>query len=127
SLRFRTLRFGIQVAYAPRNLNSVATGVIETWCPDKTAWKPIAWCPVNATASYVFGGNEADFYSGQARGRGFTAFEWRHGDGFVRAGIGLVLEDYRPYSFTQTGEKRDATTFLFLWSSSYELAVGLDL
>jgi hypothetical protein len=126
ALRFRTLRFGIQVTYAPRSLNSVAAGVIETWCPDKTAWKPIGWCPVNATASYVFGGNDGDFYSGQARGRGFTAFEYRRGDGFVRAGIGLVLEDYREYSFTSTGAKVDGG-FLFLWSASYELSVGLDL
>lgn len=126
-LRFRTLRFGVQVVYSPRELNSVATGMIQTWCPDATAWKPIAWCPVNATASYVFGGEQGDFSSGQARGRGYTAFEYRRGAGFVRAGIGLVLEDYRKwYVDESTGERLDYT-FLMLWSASYELSVGLDL
>ena len=126
ALRIRTLRFGIQVVYSPRTLNSVATGMIGTWCPDRTAWKPIAWCPVNATASYVFGGSEGDFDTGQARGRGFTAFEYRRGAGFVRAGIGLVLEDYRKHLKDDTGA--DAyTSFLMLWSASYELSVGLDL
>lgn len=126
ALRYRTLRFGIQVVYSPRTLNSVATGMIQTWCPDRTAWKPIAWCPVNATASYVFGGDEGAFSSGQARGRGFTAFEYRRGAGFVRAGVGLVLEDYRKSTVSQTGEKL-FDSFLFLWSASYELSVGLDL
>jgi hypothetical protein len=126
-LRIRTLRFGVQVVYSPRELNSVATGMIETWCPDATAWKPIAWCPVNATASYVFGGEQGDFSSGQARGRGYTAFEYRRGAGFVRAGIGLVLEDYRKWTTDgETGE-RLFSTFLMLWSASYELSVGLDL
>lgn len=125
-LRIRTLRFGVQVVYVPRTLNSVATGMIGTWCPDRTAWKPIAWCPVNATASYVFGGDEGDFLSGQARGRGFTAFEWRRGSGFVRAGIGLVLEDYQKQLYAAPGVK-SYEAYLFLWSASYELSVGLDL
>jgi hypothetical protein len=124
-LRIRTLRFGLEVAWTPRTLNSVATGVIGTWCPDKTTWQRIAWCPVSFVASYGFGGTEGPFESGIARARGVTALEMHRGAGFIRAGIGLTLEDYKENFVLNNGTP--SYRFLMLWSGTYELSAGLDL
>ena len=126
-LRLRSVRFGVEVAYTPRTLNSVATGVIGTWCPDKTTWKHVVWCPVSFIASYGFGGAEEPFDSGIARARGLTAFELHRGSGFIRAGVGLVLEDYARELYVEPGVQAGSQSFLMLWSAAYELSVGLDL
>ena len=90
-LRIRTVRFGIEVAYSPRKLDSVATGVIGTWCPDRTTWTKVTWCPVSFVASYGFGGEDPPFSIGVRAGA-------RCDGAGVSSRCGLRARGHRPHA-----------------------------
>jgi hypothetical protein len=123
TFRVRNVRFGLSMEHYPRRLNSEAIGAIGTWCPDRFAGA-IAWCPVAASASYVFGDHDGVFTTGEGRLRGLTAVEARYRSGFARASAGLTVENYARDFPTTTGT---SYTVLIMWASVLELSLGVDL
>jgi hypothetical protein len=124
ALRIRTLRFGLLVEYTPRNLNQLSAGITGTVCPDQFMFGngAFAWCLVTGAASYVFGGRDGMYTTGQARARAMTTLEYRRGVGFARASIGGEIEDY-----LHEGTLVSGSSYLVLWSGVAELSAGLDL
>jgi hypothetical protein len=129
TLRARNLRFGLAFDYTPRTLNSVATGVIGTWCPDRfvthKTWGDVAWCPASAMIGYVFGGHDGELDTGTLRIRAMTTVEVRRDRGFARLSAGMQGEDYTR-NVTDAGGNVQSS-FYTLVSSVAEAAVGLDL
>ena len=118
ALRIRSVRFGLEVAYTPGTINTVATGIIGTWCPDRLTWGDVAVCPVTLVPSYVFGTSAGNFESGFGRFRGTSVVELRRGGGFARAGLGLSIDQYI---------RQPNASYLVLWSTTAELELGVDL
>jgi hypothetical protein len=124
ALRIRTLRFGLDFEYHPRDLNTVGLGFVGTWCPDRFAGGKLAWCPATAAVHYVFGDRDDVFKSGEASALLLTALELRRGAGFARLAAGVAIEDYRR-TFPESSGIGDL--ILVLWSSMAEISIGLDL